>query len=249
MRTWAKKLSFLCMLMMAAVLSAQEAESGAELPPEKNDSLVIIDMPEPEAVAQKKHSIVISAGPALLLSTDSTTNSAPSPIMFAGGVGGTLFQQLPVSFQPRISFFMNHYLWDGEAARPAEIENRTAIVLSFLIDLNAIKIIHHRSHTFQFGGGIGFLARFAILANGIDADGGSNSNTAKSNSDDVSSTNSWFWSGAHFLYPDLMFAWLHDLPNGWKAGASLNVYIPVGSLADGRGADGMIIMLAARLEI
>ncbi len=183
-----------------------------------------------------------------MVNTDSSKKSAPSPIMFSGGLGATLFQHLPVSFQPRLSFFMHYYLWDGENARPAEIENRTATVLSFLLDLNAVKIFRYKKHTFQAGGGLGILARFGILANGLE-ESESGSSKTNTNSDDLSSINNWFWSGARFLYPDATFCWLYDLPNGWKAGVSTQVYIPLGSIADGRGLDGMLITIGGRLEI
>ena len=202
----------------------------------------------------KKHSLFFSAAPIVMINTDSAKDSAPSPVMFGGGVGGTLFQQWPVAFQPRLTFFINYYMWDGENARPAEIENRTAIALSFLIDLNAVKIIRRGKHTFQAGGGISILARIGILANGVNADGSAleshqTAATSFTDGEAISSINKWFWSNAHFLYPDITFCWLYDLPNGWKAGLSANVYIPLGSIADGRGVDGMLLTVGGRLEI
>ncbi|MBQ7158285.1 MAG: hypothetical protein IJS09_02510 [Treponema sp.] len=244
-----QKAIFLALLMTTAVVSAQE-DAPSPAPETEISEGKETDGTQEKDVAIKKHSFLFSAGPALMISTDSTKKSAPSPITFCVGAGGTLFQNMPISFQPRLSFFVNYYLWDGDNARPAEIENRTAIALSFLLDLNAVKIIRYKNHTFQAGGGLGVLARFGILSNGVDANGsGSNENTSVSNNDDVSSINSWFWSSAHFLYPDIMFCWLYNLPNGWKAGVSANVYVPVGSLADGRGMDGMIIAISGRLEI
>ena len=238
-----KKIIFLILLMAAASLSAQDKTAAAETEKESP-----ADTTQEESAAKKKHSLFFSAGPLLMVNTDSSKNSAPSPIMFSGGLGATLFQNLPVTFQPRLSFFIHYYLWNGENAHPAEIENRTATVLSFLLDLNAVKIFRYKKHTFHVGGGLGILARFGMLSSGVEADGRGSTKTS-TNSDDLSSINKWFWSGARFLYPDITFCWLYDLPNGWKAGVSAQVYIPVGSLADGRGMDGTMLTICGRLEI
>ena len=232
LRTDRIKTVFLLLLLTAGTfLPAEESDSGqteaASAPAAQTEISA-----QTESPAQKKHSFFLSAGPLLMVNADSSKKSAPSPIMFSGGAGATLFQNLPVAFQPRLTFFMHYYLWDGECARPAEIENRTATVLSFLLDLNVVKIFRYQKHTFQAGGGLSLLARFGILSAGLEESGSGLSGT---NSSDLSEINSWFWSGARFLYPDLTFCWLYDLPRGWKAGLSAHVYIPMGSLADGRG--------------
>lgn len=200
-----------------------------------------------EESPHKNHSLFIGAGPMLMVSTNSTKKSAPSPVMFGGGLGATLFQKMPISAQPRLTFFTNYYLWDGNSAHPAEVENRTALAFSFLLDLNAVKIIRLKKHTLQAGAGISILIRAGVLANGVSStdSGGTADSTA---GDDVSSINNWFWSDAHFLYPNLTFCWLYELPIGWRAGVSANLYIPVGSLLSGNGMDGTIISIAARLE-
>ncbi|MBR4464739.1 MAG: hypothetical protein IKS40_09015 [Treponema sp.] len=246
LRTDRIKTVFLLLLLTAGTfLPAEESDSGqtevASAPAAQTESPA-----QTEISAQKKHSFFLSAGPLLMVNADSSKKSAPSPIMFSGGAGATLFQNLPVAFQPRLTFFMHYYLWDGECARPAEIENRTATVLSFLLDLNVVKIFRYQKHTFQAGGGLSLLARFGILSAGLEESGSGLSGT---NSSDLSEINSWFWSGARFLYPDLTFCWLYDLPRGWKAGLSAHVYIPMGSLADGRGMDGTLITICGRLEI
>ena len=69
----------------------------------------------------------------VLVNTDSTAKSAPSPIMYAGGAGLDFFPESSFDFQTKISFFTNYYLWTGEEAKPAEVENRTATAISFLL--------------------------------------------------------------------------------------------------------------------
>lgn len=194
----------------------------------------------------KNHAPFVGFGPMLLVNTDSSKNSAPSPVMFSLGGGATFFQNAVVSFQPRLTFFTNYYLWDGEAAHPAEVENRTATVLSFLLDVDAVKIFRHGKNVFQVGGGVSVLARVSILAGGVNSDdeGGTDASTA---GDDVSSIGDYFWADMRFLYPNVAFCWLHELPNGWYAGASANVYVPLGSLMNGDGVDGMLFSLGLRV--
>ena len=242
------------LIALSLPLAAQEASAGAETDAITGEAAPATDVATDENAAtdttsaRKNHTFFVSIGPTLVINTDASTKSAPSPVSFSGGVGGTLFQNAPVSFEPRLTFFTNYYLWDGEAAHPAEVENRTATVLSFLVDMDTVKIFRRGKNEFHIGGGVSVLARVAMLSGGVDSDdaGGTDTSTA---GDDVSSISSYFWSDLRFLYPNITGCWLYALPNGWKAGASASVYVPLGSLMHGDGVDGMLVSLAFRIAI
>lgn len=185
-------------------------------------------------------------GPGIYINTESTKKSAPSPIFFSGGVGFDFFNDKIINFQSKITFFTNYYLWTGQNARPAEIENRTAFALSFLVDFDASKTVYFTKSALQFGAGISVLARYAFLANGVDKEdsGGTSSQNA---GEDVKSINKWFFSNMNFLYPNITISYLRLLESKWHAGLESRFYIPLGSMKDGRGLDTMIISLSAKL--
>ncbi|MBP5283783.1 MAG: hypothetical protein J6Y93_03855 [Treponema sp.] len=197
-----------------------------------------------EETKEKNYSYYLTIGPQFMLNTDSTAKSAPSPINFSFGFGMNFFEDKMLNFQPHLVFSTNYYLWDGENARPAEIENRTATSLNFMLDLNVMHSIG-KMHTFQYGGGLGIFARFALLSAGVDENdaGGTAGSTA---GDDVNSIGDWFWSGANFLYPQIALSYTYT-SGKWQMGAESHVYFPFGSIIDGRGVDGLIVSLSFKV--
>ena len=195
------------------------------------------------------YTLFFTAGPMLMLNTDSSTHSAPEPIMFAGGIGADFFNSKPVRAQARLSFFTNYYFWDGEKARPAEVENRTATVLSFLLDTCAVYPINRGAATYAFGAGLGFLARYGVLSNGVESSdsGSSDQLTAEK---DVSSINSWLWKDLRYLYPEFTFSYTHAIPStDLTVGADFRFYLPLGSLMKGNGMDASLFSLAFKLGL
>ena len=194
--------------------------------------------------------LFFTAGPKLMLNTDDSTKSAPSPIMYSLGVGGDFLFENNILLQAHGSFFTNYYLWDGETAQPAEVENRTATALSAMIDLTGgytFRLADSQKHLLSVAGGLGFFARYAILSNGVDEDS-PNRDTGTKAGDDVSSINSTFFSDLNFLYPELAFSYSYVLSELWKIGGEARTYIPLGSLMNGNGADCMIFSLALKIS-
>lgn len=183
-------------------------------------------------------------GPVLYVNTDS--KSAPSPIKYSMGAGFDLLNNHFLTIQPKLSFFTDYYMWDGEYARPVEIENRTALVLSFLLDLQATHIWTIHKNAIQAGAGVSFLLRTGFLAGGVDSQdtGGTPETTA---GDDVKKINSYFMSGTNFFYPSISLSWLRQLESGRHAGVEARFYIPLGALSDGRGLDSAMASLAFRI--
>lgn len=183
-------------------------------------------------------------GPSLYINTDK--NSAPSPVSFCGGAGLDLFKSSAISLQPKLSIFTNYYLWNGEYARPAEIENRTAIVFSFLLDIDAVHRWNTGKNIIEAGAGLSFLARAGMLANGVNSEdsGGTENSTAGK---DISSINKWFYKDMNFLYPNLMFSYMRMLESRWLAGFETKLYFPLGAMIDGRALDTMIIFAGIKI--
>lgn len=233
-------------LISLSFLSAQEEISGEE---------ISVTEAAPSAEQKKSSSKIDSSlfftlGPKLMLNTDDHTKSAPSPVMYSLGIGGDFLLPNNILLAAHASFFTNYYLWDGERAQPAEVENRTATALSAMIDLTGgytWKAGESKKHLLSASGGIGILARHAILSNGVNPDD-PNRDTKTKASDDVSSINDTFFKDLNFMYPELAFSYSYILSEIWKIGGEFRTYIPLGSLTNGNGVDGMIFSLSLKLS-
>lgn len=224
---------------------AQEIQAEAE---EESNKSIASQTGQNIILSQKKektYDIFFTLGPNMMINTDSPKNSAPHPIMYSLGFGMDFFKNLPVWFQPHAHFFTNYYLWDGEAARPAEVENRTATVFSAMIDLSTIYALDFGKNSLQFGGGIGFLARYGVLSNGVkSSDEGGGTNTTAG--DDVSEINSYLMGDMRFLYPEISVSYLRNLEN-FSVGGEFRAYIPLGSISKGDGLNSAIFSLSAKI--
>lgn len=198
------------------------------------------DIPSEEPVSEKP-ALFFTLGPVGMLNTDKL--SAPSPIKFSAGVGGTIPVNRWFAFSPSISLFADYWLWrdDAEGARayPAEVENRTALVPSALIELPAVFYAKSGNSTFSLGLGVTFFARYAFLADSVP----------QSEADDIKSMNSFFYSGLRFLYPSAHLAYDFMTESGMKAGVVLRTYVPVDSLTNGRGLDGGMAGISFRMTL
>ena len=195
-------------------------------------------------------SLFFTLGPKVMLNTDDSAKSAPSPVMYSLGIGGDFTFDNNIFMQAHGSFFTNYYLWNGEHARPAEVENRTATALSALLDLTGgytFKAGESQKHLLSLAAGLGFFFRYGILSNGV-SESDRNRDTGTSVGDDVSDINSDFYSDLKFLYPEFAFSYSYMLSDIWKVGGEFRAYIPIGSFVNGLGADGMIFSLALKLS-
>lgn len=219
---------FCTAVFLASAFSATAEESGGD-----------------EARPSRRTEFFVTGGPNLMVST-SGNSSAPSPIMYSLGFGAEFPAYESVLLQGRASFFSNYYLWDGDDARPAEIENRTATALSLLLGFDAGRSWFFGENRLSVCGGLGFLLRAAFLAGGVSSDDEGGSGTTAG--DDVSSINSWFYSGLRFLYPECSVKYLRALPggaSGMQFGAEARFLFPLGAIISGDFPDSMIFSLAA----
>ena len=241
--------SAVLILFMAAVsLHAEENtnENNATAPMESGQFLsksVINDQfIKPASLKDFIHQIAVFAAfePMFILNTEAGTKSAPSPVVYPLSIGISWPDYYFVSFQPRMSFYYNYYLWnnDEQTALPAEVENRTATALSCLFTLPAVFSFHFTDKTtFEAEAGVSFLLRTGILSNGVS---GTDSGTSGSAESDTELINKWFWTGLRFLYAETGVSWLFDF-TAVKAGPELHFYLPIGSLLDNRGLDAMML--------
>lgn len=186
----------------------------------------------------------VNIGANITINTESSLKSAPSPTAFALSFGAIWPNKAFLSFQPRLSFWWSYYLWDGQNALPAEIENRTALALNFMLDLPAAATFRFKSCQVEAGLGLGILARVAVMAGGV---GEGDTGVSGSAGSDKEKIQEWFWSGARFLYPELFVAWEWNFTPRIAAGFEARWYFPIGSLINDRGLDASIIALAAKL--
>ncbi|MBO7121694.1 MAG: hypothetical protein J6V90_00245 [Treponema sp.] len=186
----------------------------------------------------------VNLGCAITINTESTLKSAPSPTAFTLAFGGIWPNKAFISFQPRLSLWTSYYLWDGKNALPAEIENRTAFVLNFMLDLPAVATFRFKKCQAEAGLGLGFLARAALLANGVSEGDSGTTGSAGGDKDEIQK---WFWSSARFLYVEFIGGWEWNFTERIAAGFDIRYYLPIGSLTSGRGLDASIIALSAKL--
>lgn len=238
-----KKLLLLTAFFLICTFSSAETQNQQDTP---NDQQLNTSGTEGAALEYSSWDFFFTLGPLLYVNTDSS--SAPSPVKFSAGFGFDFFTDRIISFQPKVSAFTNYYLWDGQYARPAEVENRTALSLSFLFDLNAAHKWSFNNDSFELGGGISFLARYAFLANGVEETDSGSSSTATAG-DDVKSINSWFYKDLNFLYPNISFCYMHQFTENYSAGLETKVYIPLGALKDGRALDTTLVFFGVKVCI
>lgn len=186
----------------------------------------------------------VTLGTAITINTESKLKSAPSPAAFAFSIGAIWPNKAFLSFQPRLSFWTGYYLWDGQNALPAEIENRTALALNFMLDIPAAATFRFKHCRIEAGLGLGILARVALMAGGV---GEWDTGVSGSAGSDKEKIQEWFWSSARFLYPELFVAWEWNFTKRIAAGLEARYYFPLGSVMDGRGLDASIISLGAKL--
>lgn len=174
-------------------------------------------------------------------------DSAPSPL--AGFLGFEYRHPLPkqgVYFAPSASFFLLAYLWANDRALPAEIENRTAFVPSILLDGSFLYTIKKDQFLFSLGGGPGVMLRYAFLESGVSKDEKSHSEDMPAG-EQVKNINRYLWSSLRWFYPMLHGSVRYQLKNGWGAGASLRLGLPVFNIWSDPGtniADSLMVLFA-----
>ncbi|UTC65944.1 MULTISPECIES: hypothetical protein [unclassified Treponema] len=147
-----------------------------------------------------------------------------------------------LSIVPSLDFSLFHYAFYNKKAYICEIENRTALTMSFLFDVPFLLRFDVKSWTISMGGGLAFFMRFGLLEPGIKPeDVGDSGLNAKS---EVKAINKYFWQNGRFIYPSLRFKTEYTLASGWKAGVQLKAFLPLSNLWDkltDKNSDGFML--------
>ena len=175
-------------------------------------------------------------------------SSAPSPITGYITAEYRLALRSDIAFAPNVSLYFLQYLWDDgtQRALPAEIENRTAFVPSLFIDLPFLYHFRKDRFDFAFGGGAAFILRYGFLESGVAADE-KYSNEDLNAAEQVSAINSYLWNYGRWFCPTIQAGVRYELENGWGAGLTFRLGIPVSNLWSSPSVpfvDSMMIMAA-----
>lgn len=189
---------------------------------------------------------VISLGPGIYVNTANKLTSAPSPIVYPITFGFIWPNYTYLAFEPTLTFFYMYHLFYNGMALPAEIENRTTVTLNFMLNLPLVFSLYYGDNRLQLNGGLGVLMRFGLKANGIDRNAPGLTGTIQS---DISEINKWFWSNARFLYLSAGASWLFGLTGNLKAGPTVNIYFPVGTIFSHENIQGMIATVGMKVSL
>jgi hypothetical protein len=105
--------------------------------------------------------------PVLVIINTEGLNSAPSPILWAPGVCFGLKINDYFSWSPGADFYYDYYSWDTPTGRalPTEIENRSAVVLGFIVSSPLrLTVPLGKTVRFELGAGPAFVLRATFLA-------------------------------------------------------------------------------------
>jgi hypothetical protein len=190
----------------------------------------------------------LTLGAVGILNTMDASTSAPSPILFTPGFAAgwnIVGHSFSLSVEGRFSFFMSYYLWDGENALPAEVEQRTAFVTTMLLDIPVLFNLEFGRHAIHAGPGIAFAPRLSFLAWNVKP---SDSGASGDAGGDVERISAWFYEKARFIYPEFAFGWDYALESGWRAGVDLRVYFPLanGANAENNPLDGSMASVSVK---
>ncbi|UTC74212.1 hypothetical protein E4O03_08130 [Treponema sp. OMZ 792] len=147
-----------------------------------------------------------------------------------------------LSIVPSLDFSLFHYGLYKKKAYICEIENRSALTMSFLLDVPFLVRLEFKPWTISMGGGLAFFMRFGLLEPGIKPD--DPGTEGLKTSEEVKEINRYFWQQGRFIYPSLRIKAEYTLPSGWKAGVQLKTYLPLSNIWDklkNKSSDGLMI--------
>lgn len=176
--------------------------------------------------------------------TPGDNKSAPSPVVFPFYIGVVWPKDYFISIQPSVKIFSNYYFINDGEVLPAEIENRTANSISFLLNLPVVfKINLWDKANITASAGIALLLRVGFLAGGVNENDSGYYGTAQK---DVEVINSAFYEGGKFVYFSTSADWMFNLKNGMQIGPEASFYIPVVTLISEFSMVGTMISVGVK---
>ena len=147
-----------------------------------------------------------------------------------------------LSIVPSLDFSLFHYGLRRKKAYICEIENRTALTMSLLLDVPFLARFDLHPWTISIGGGLALFMRFGLLEPGIKPE--ETGTEGLSLVKEVQEINRYFWQNGRFIYPSLRFKTEYTMASGWKVGVQLKAYLPFSNLWDklkNKWSDGIIV--------
>ena len=170
--------------------------------------------------------------------------SAPSPIYIPVYIGLSIPNYTAISFQPSLRFFTGYNLVYEDMVLPAEIENRTGLTFSFLINLPIVFKLNYKDKcSWSVLAGIAGLFRFSAIPSNVKANESGFTGTVQS---DIDYMNSWYYKNLRFLYVSAGIDWLFYYGKT-KYGPELAVFFPISVFAD-KSVDGLMIGAGIKVE-
>lgn len=183
--------------------------------------------------------------PIAYLSTEGNNQGGPSSIAYPLYFGIAWPRDYWVSIQPSLKIFTDYYLVNDGKVYPAEIENRTGMGFSFLLNIPVVfQANFWDKSNLKLSAGLALLFRFAFTAPGVDDNDAGDSGKV---SDDIALINSSFYEGAKFIYLSTSADWMFNLSNGMQIGPEVSFYIPVITLASEFSLNGTMISAGVKL--
>ncbi len=130
-----------------------------------------------------------------------------------------------------------------------ELENRTAMTMSFLLDIPIMARFDIYSWVLSFGAGVAFFIRGAFLEPGVKADSPNYYDIPAKK--ELNLINSYFWKNGRFFYPSLGLKTEYIFKSGWKVGLKFKSFIPIFNAWDKpkkNFADSLIIQMSIILH-
>lgn len=226
-----KKLCLFLILLLSFPLFAQNQTDSTE-----NEEVAASPFDKPFFEATD---FFVGLTPIIYITADNNYSGGPSSIAYPVYFGIAWPRDYWISIQPSLKIFSSYYLVNGGEIYPAEIENRTGLVFSFLLNIPVVfKANFWDKSNLKLTAGVAFLFRFAITAQGIDSDEPGDLGTVK---DDINFMNSNFYEGAKFIYMSTSADWMFNLSNGMQIGPEVSFYIPVITLMSEFSLNGTMI--------
>ena len=170
--------------------------------------------------------------------------SAASPIYIPIYIGLSIPNYTAVSFQPSLRFFTGYNLVYNDMVLPAEIENRTGLTFSFLVNLPiAFKLKYKDKYSWSVLAGVAGLFRFSTLPSNVKPNETGATGTVSS---DLEFMNSWYYKNLRFLYLSTAIDWMFYYGKT-KYGPEFSVFFPISVFAD-KSFDRLMVGVGIKVE-
>lgn len=170
--------------------------------------------------------------------------SAPSPVLIPVYIGLSIPNYTYISFQPSLRFFTSYSLVYDGMVLPAEIENRTGLTFSFLLNLPIVfKLNYKDKYSWSVLAGLAGLFRFAVLPSNVKENEKGFTGTVAS---DIDFMNTWYYENLRFLYLSAGIDWMFYYGKT-KYGPELSIFFPFSVFSD-KSMDGFIIGAGIKVE-